>query len=75
MRAMASAILFFVLNLIGLGLGPMATGLVSDALTPLLGDNALRWAMSVTVLFNCWCGFHYYCCSKTIREDLERAIS
>ncbi|MDG2117648.1 MAG: MFS transporter [Gammaproteobacteria bacterium] len=75
MRAMASAILFFVLNLIGLGLGPMATGLVSDALTPAFGDNALRWAMSVTVLFNCWCGFHYYCCSKTIREDIGRAIS
>jgi hypothetical protein len=53
----------------------MATGLVSDALTPALGDNALRWAMSVTVLFNCWCGFHYYCCSKTIREDIRRAIS
>jgi len=32
MRALASSILFFVLNLIGLGLGPTVTGLVSDAL-------------------------------------------
>ncbi len=32
MRAVASSILFFILNLIGLGLGPTATGLVSDLL-------------------------------------------
>jgi len=32
MRALASSILFFILNLIGLGLGPTVTGLVSDLL-------------------------------------------
>ena len=33
MRALASSILFFVLNLIGLGLGPLFTGMLSDALS------------------------------------------
>lgn len=73
MRAMASAVLFFVLNLIGLGLGPMMTGLFSDWLTPAYGDEALRYAMSITVLVNCWCALHYYWAAKTIRKDFENA--
>lgn len=73
MRAMASAILFFVLNLIGLGLGPMLTGFVSDMLTPNYGDNALRYAMSITVLVNIWCALHYYWATRTIRADFDRA--
>ena len=73
MRAMASAILFFVLNLIGLGLGPMLTGFVSDLLTPNYGDNALRYAMSITVLVNIWCALHYYWATRTIRADFDRA--
>lgn len=44
MRAFTSSILFFILNLIGLGLGPLVIGMVSDALTPALGDLSLRWA-------------------------------
>ena len=73
MRALGSAVLFFILNLIGLGLGPMLTGMVSDALTPWHGDNGLRYAMSITVLVNVWCAFHYWQAAKTIRQDFERA--
>ena len=73
MRAMASAVLLFVLNLIGLGLGPWLTGMMSDMLTPEYGNDALRYAMSFTVLVNMWCAFHYYRASRNIREDLERA--
>ncbi len=73
MRAMGSAVLLLVLNLIGLGLGPMLTGYMSDLFTPEFGSDALRYAMSITVLVNVWCAFHYYCCSRTIRQDLERA--
>ena len=73
MRAMASAVLFFVLNLIGLGLGPMLTGFVSDALTPAYGVDGLRYAMAITVLVNLWCAVHYYLCSRTIKQDFENA--
>ena len=38
MRAMASAILFFILNLIGLGLGPLVVGMISDLLAPAYGS-------------------------------------
>jgi len=73
MRALASAILFFVLNLIGLGLGPLFTGMISDLLEPSLGSESLRYALVIVVLLYFWCAFHYYMAGKTIREDLARA--
>lgn len=50
MRAIASAILFFVLNLIGLGLGPLTAGLLSDWFTASHGPDGLRYAMLVVAL-------------------------
>ena len=47
MRALTSALLFFVLNLIGLGLGPLTTGLLSDVLSREYGDDGLRYAMLI----------------------------
>lgn len=73
MRAMGSAVLLFMLNLIGLGLGPMLTGFTSDFLTPQFGDDGLRYAMSITVLVNIWCSLHYYWAAKTIAGDFETA--
>ena len=73
MRALASSILFFVLNLIGLGLGPLFTGMLSDAYTPHFGADGLRYALVTVVLVYLWCGYHYMQAAKTIREDLENA--
>ena len=73
MRAMASAILLFMLNLIGLGLGPMLTGFMSDFFEPSYGSDSLRYAMSITLMVNVWCAFHYWKATHTIREDFERA--
>ncbi len=73
MRALASAILFFVLNLIGLGLGPLFTGWLSDTLAPTYGSESLRYALVSVVLVYIWCGFHYLMAAKTIRHDLENA--
>jgi MFS family permease len=50
-RAVASAVLFFLINLVGLGLGPLLIGTLSDLLRPELGDaDGLRWAMLATAL-------------------------
>jgi len=73
MRAMGTAVLLFMLNLIGLGLGPMITGFVSDALEPSFGVDALRYAMAITVMVNIWCAAHYYWATRTIRQDFENA--
>lgn len=47
MRALTSAVLFLVLNLIGLGFGPLVVGILSDRLAPVLGSESLRWGMSI----------------------------
>jgi MFS family permease len=71
MRAMASAILFLILNIIGLGLGPWTIGLVSDMLEPTLGNESLRHAMLYllpVVMF--WSVCHFFLAARTLREDL-----
>ena len=70
MRALASAILFFVLNIIGLGLGPFVGGIISDALQPTLGVDALRWALSNSVIASVLSALCFYMASKSIRKDL-----
>ena len=50
MRATTSAILFFILNIVGLGCGPVVTGMISDALTPQYGAESLRYALMFSSL-------------------------
>jgi len=47
-RALASAILFLVLNFIGLGLGPLGIGMISDYLSADYGAESLRYAFTIT---------------------------
>ncbi len=51
MRAISSAVFFFILNLIGLGLGPTVVGIVSDLIEPIFPVDSLRWAMAICILF------------------------
>lgn len=73
MRALASAILFFVLNLVGLGLGPLITGMVSDLLAPRFGGQSLRYALALMSVVYIWSTFHYLMAARTIREDLANS--
>lgn len=80
-RALASAFLLLILNFIGLGLGPMFTGALSDVLKEYfvaqgiaekiaLADG-LRWSIRITALINLWSALHYYLAGKTLREDID----
>ncbi len=72
MRAVASAILLFVLNLIGLGIGPWFVGFLSDLLRPSFGVESIRYAlMSVVCVGNAWAALHYILAARTLREDLQ----
>lgn len=73
MRAMASAILFFILNIVGLGCGPLITGMVSDYLKPTMGTDSLRWALSSALIANILAAFFFFMAARTIREDLNKA--
>lgn len=70
-RAMASAILFFVLNLIGLGLGPLVMGALSDALQPSLGAQSLRYAFCLTFVTGLIVMVMFYFAGKSYEEDLK----
>jgi MFS family permease len=48
-RAMVAAFYLFLVNLISMGIGPAAVGLVSDRFGPSLGNSALRWALFTVV--------------------------
>lgn len=71
MRAFSSAILFFVLNLIGLGLGPLVVGMVSDLLAPSIGTESLRWALVITVPVIILAMVLYFGGAKRIEGDLQ----
>ena len=74
MRALASAILLFVLNIIGLGLGPFSVGLLSDLLEPSLAQHALRNALLLVVpLAFVWSATHFFLSARNLRHDLARA--
>lgn len=72
MRAVTSAILFFVLNMIGLGLGPFMTGLASDLLAPVAGDQNLRYAMVITGSIGFIAILMFLIASRHLLADLEK---
>jgi hypothetical protein len=49
MRAQAAAIFLFLFNLVGMGLGPLLIGILSDAMMPLFGVDSLRYAMAFSL--------------------------
>ena len=51
MRATASASFLLINNLLGVGFGALTIGAMSDALTPSLGDGALRMALLGALVF------------------------
>lgn len=75
MRALASGILLFILNIIGLGLGPQFTGIASDVLhaTTDLGHDSLRWALVISLVFNVVSAVMYLMAARTLQEDLDAA--
>lgn len=73
MRAVTSAVLFFVLNMIGLGLGPFLTGLTSDLLAPIAGEQNLRYAMVITASVGFVAILMFAIASRRLLVDLEKA--
>ena len=72
-RAFASSILFFILNLIGLGMGPMVIGMLSDWLAPTYGVLSLRWAFCIIYFTGPLSIFLFYKASQHYEADLRRS--
>jgi predicted MFS family arabinose efflux permease len=68
MRAVAAAIKMFCLNLVGLSLGPLLVGSVSDWLKPAKGDASLGFALSVLAVLHIWSAFHFWLCGRALHS-------
>lgn len=71
MRAMTSAIILFVVNLVGYGLGPQAAGLLSDILAPFFGDDALRVSILLMFTFVLPAAWGFLRAGKNLNQDLS----
>ena len=74
MRATAMMLALLCANLIGMGLGPLAVGALSDALRPWLGDQSLRYALLAMSPGFLWGGWQLRKASFTVTHDLEMTL-
>src|ERR1044072_5001593 len=71
MRALTSAVYFLIINLVGLGFGPMIVGMISDALKPSLGNESLRWALSIIIIISIISAAFFFVSAKKLMIDLK----
>jgi predicted MFS family arabinose efflux permease len=72
MRALTSAIMLLVLNLIGLGLGPLTVGLLSDYYAGDAGVNSLRYAMLTVCVLGSPAILLFVLAARRLPADLAR---
>jgi MFS family permease len=76
MRASASALLLFIINIIGLVLGPTTVGFLSDqfqAMFAMPDTESLRWALVICGLVYAVSFANYMLAARHLKGDLERA--
>ena len=72
MRATVSALFQFVLNLIGLGLGPFVVGMLNDELTERHGAEAIRWSLCIVTAVGAVGALFLFGASRALPRDLAR---
>ncbi len=72
-RALSSAFIYLVLNIIGLGLGPPIVGLISDMLAPSLGTDSLGWGMTVACVAGLVSGLYFLSAARYLPHDLAHS--
>jgi MFS family permease len=72
-RATAAAIFGLAINLVGMGLGPLAVGVLSDLYTPSFGEDALKYALCTVLLTLTYGLAHFHLAARTVNDDLLAA--
>lgn len=70
MRAVSLALVYLFANLIGMGLGPLAAGALSDALRPVFGEESLRYALIAFSPGYFWAAWHLWRAGQTVARDV-----
>ncbi len=71
MRATASAVFLFINNLIGIGLGNLAIGAISDVLYARLGEESLRYAILCGTVFYLLAAVLLFVTAPRLQRDWE----
>ncbi|MEX0708235.1 MAG: MFS transporter [Woeseia sp.] len=72
MRATASAIFLFINNLIGIGLGNLVIGALSDGMHERFGNESLRYAILVGTVFYLAAAALFFVAARRLEQDWER---
>jgi predicted MFS family arabinose efflux permease len=73
MRSLAAAIKMLCLNLVGLSLGPLIVGVITDLLEPSQGPRALATALSCVALFSAWSATHFWLAGRSMLDYHQKA--
>lgn len=68
MRSMVAALKMLAINLIGVSVGPLLVGIISDHLAPTTGPRSLAIALSFITLFSFWSATHYWLAGRAMLE-------
>ncbi|MBX7481302.1 spinster family MFS transporter [Qipengyuania qiaonensis] len=71
-RAIAAAVLLFFQNLIGLGLGPLFFGILSDLLQPTYGEESVRYVLYGATFLGVVPAFFFWRCSLRLNDELDK---
>ena len=71
-RAIAAAVLLFFQNLVGLGLGPLFFGMLSDWLRPEYGEESVRYVLYGAAFLGLLPAFFFWRCSLRLNEELDQ---
>lgn len=72
-RATATAILLFIVNLVGLGMGPLLVGALSDLIAGPFGlgpAEGVRWALAISTVIGVVASFLFWKARGSIREEM-----
>lgn len=73
MRATAAAIMLFVTNMVGLGLGPLLVGVLNDhVFGALYGTAAIRYSLLTVGVIGGFASLLFWAASRRLRDELMR---
>lgn len=70
-RAVAASLIVFAQNLIGLGLGPLFFGFLSDQLKPIAGEDSVRWVLYGAAFLGLVPAFFFWLASRHLNAEMK----
>lgn len=75
MRAMSITLIYLFANLVGMGIGPLATGALSDFFAQWVGADSLRYALLTLCPVAIWGSWYLLTAAKTVERDIDEVTA